>query len=275
MQELLKNAWQGWENYNDNGKYAVLLLAALLFLWFRKEPIKGKSLLLYTTIMTICCILPVSAVFLMKYQTGFYGYEWVWNYVPVILMIAYGGTVFWAGEWEKTKKVGKEHGKRDAVIIALLGVAVIALCGRMGQPVFSPEVADEEQELVRSTLQTIADEAGDEEICLWAPKEVMALARATQGDICLVYGRNMWDASLGAYFYEPYTEKEESLYLWMNQAEEQGVAADGAEYVEAAVSAGVNRILLPGNVNQEDIAQLENALGEEAVLLNGYYYFAL
>ena len=123
MQELLKNAWQGWENYNDNGKYAVLLLAALLFLWFRKESKKEKKLLLYTTIMTICCILPVSAVFLMKYQTGFYGYEWVWNYVPVILMIAYGGTVFWAGEWEKTKKVGKEHGKRDAVIIALLGVA--------------------------------------------------------------------------------------------------------------------------------------------------------
>ena len=63
MLELLTNAWQGFEQYRSGGKYIALLLTVLLFLWFGRKENKQKVLLIYTTLVTVMCIFPVSAVF--------------------------------------------------------------------------------------------------------------------------------------------------------------------------------------------------------------------
>ena len=78
----MTDAWLGWKSFISNGKLAALLLAALIFLWYNRKQVERK-LLVYTSVMAVCCILPVTAVVLMGYQTKFYDYEWIWSLVPL------------------------------------------------------------------------------------------------------------------------------------------------------------------------------------------------
>lgn len=291
MQEILTNAWLGWQRYTDNGKYAALLMLVLLFLWFRRKEEKQRVLLIYTTLVTLFCIFPVSAAFLMMYQTKFYNYEWIWSYVPVTLMIAYGCTVFLAEYWENCKKnIWKCIGV-TAVVLTL-----VFLCGSMGQDVCELEDEKYDRAGAKEVLGLVIEEGGND-ICLWAPKKIIENARAYDGNIRLAYGRNMWDAALGGYTYETYERNQELLYLWMCNVEEKGlveyVPKDRMESGDGSVTAdvktmidsewcfetaralGVNRVLIPGDILPEELQKLTKAWGVEPMQLGEYYLFVL
>ena len=309
MSELLKNAWSGWLNYTDNGKYAALLLVVLLFLWLRKGH-RNKDLLIYTSIATVICIFPVTAAVLMKYQTHFYDYEWIWNIVPVTMVIAYGITVFLTGRWKSYEQEVRQKGNTvtkklfwENIGVTAGVVAVVLLCGRLGNPVFVAEQELAERAQVEVVLEVLKErwafggletqeqvtasllEQGNvqlgvaQNLVLWAPQEVMAYARAYDGNIRLIYGRNMWDKSLMGYSYEQYGDVEESLYLWMTSVEEnpdqsrEEFLEGGVSCVEAALERGVNCIMLPSGTSQENVAALEEVLGQKAEVLKGYYVF--
>ena len=77
MMTLLKSATNGWLDYTQHGKYAALLLAAILYLgyclWKSKAARNGGKqplFYLYAVLITLACICPVTAVILMKYQTA-------------------------------------------------------------------------------------------------------------------------------------------------------------------------------------------------------------
>lgn len=295
MQEILTNAWLGWQRYTDNGKYAALLILVLLFFWFRREEEKQKVLLVYTTLITLFCLFPVSAAFLMLYQTKFYDYEWIWSYVPVTLMIAYGVAVFLVEYWENCKKIiGKCVGTAAVLVL-------VFLCGSMGQDNYGIESEKQERSEAYEVLGRLIEEGGND-ICLWAPREIMENARAYDGNVRLVYGRNMWDAALGGYSYETYEKKQELLYLWMGNVagtgmteyvpdddnikledcESLGLSGVETETVinavwclEVAESLGVNRILLPDNILPEELEKLATAWESEPVQLGEYYLFVL
>lgn len=289
MQELLKNAWLGWQNYTDDGKYAALLLMVLLFFWFRREECKEKWLMVYATVMTVCCIFPISAVILMKYQTQFYDYEWIWSYVPVTVMIAYGTVVFLSENCSGKKK-------RRSIGLTILVFALIICCGRFGHALFDGKdsvlTSDEKMSNALNVVAELEATAGGElgenaqgqGVCIWAPKEIMEAARGLGSNVRLIYGRNMWDAALGAYFYEGYGAEEQKLYLWMSNAEETGESKyiaedgeilDGVRCMQIAVRAGANRIVLPGTIPMEEIQLLSDALGVSAQQLHEYYLFVL
>ena len=50
----------------------------------------------------------------------------------------------------------------------------------------------------------------------------MEAARAYSAEIHPVYGRSIWDASLGSYSYDTYETWQEDLYLWMSHLETTG-----------------------------------------------------
>lgn len=263
MWELLNNAWKGWQSYTGQGKFAALLIMVLLFFWFRREECKEKTLLVYTTIVMISCIFPVTAVLLMKVQTGFYSYEWIWSYVPLTMMIAYGGVVITDTLWSK-------RGKMQKGILAAAVFILILLCGGMGGT--TAELAKPQDRQAAEAIVLALCEDTEEEICLWAPKEIMEVARATDGKLRLPYGRNIWDAALGAYFYEPYGKTEEQLYLWMCEAEKGNVEyMQEDETIAMALGLGVNRILLPESMPEEEINRLADACGLERRAFEGYY----
>ena len=67
-----------------------------------------------------------------------------------------------------------------------------------------------------------AEKGNSREYSLWAPKEVMEAARAYSAEIHPVYGRSIWDASLGSYSYDTYETWQEDMYLWMSHLETTG-----------------------------------------------------
>ncbi len=285
MLELLKNAWSGWFEYTDNGKYAVLLIIVLMFFWFRREACKEKLLLVYTTVMAVCCIFPVSAALLMAYQTRFYDYEWIWNYVPVTLMIAYGAVIIieWLCEYYR-QNGNRKWNKYIPAGVTLLVMILIFLSGRLEQTISGGQHDSSGQQRAENILDMLVETAEGEELCLWAPKEIMEYARAANAEVKVLYGRDMWEAALGAYSYETYGEDEQMLYQWMCNAEQTGKenykideenVIKGAVCIKAAVKAGVNRILLPDTMSSKNVKTLAKRVKADVQTVEGYYLLIL
>ncbi len=273
MGELIRNAWMGWLDYTTYGKLAALFFGALLFFWLRGEEDR-EGVLSYSALMAALCLCPVTAAVLMLYQSRFYDYQWIWGLVPVTLVIAWGISVLLTRIWEKYKKGGL--GKR--IGFTLLTAAILVMCGDMGAggtdagAGYHRENVYEKQQKAQEVLAGIFQLAPGKKICLWAPREIMEFARSGSGSVELVYGRDMWDLRLGAYTYDSYDENCRNLYLWMQDAEETG-ELEGKACLAAAKAAGVNCILLPGNVQPE---ALEGLAGKGQIqTLEGYYLLFL
>lgn len=301
---LLKTALNGWTDYTQHGKFAALLLMAMLYLGYtihRRNALyvgagskdRNKTIMalwLYTGLTAFVCICPVTALFLMKYQTAFYSYVWIWAVVPQTALIAWAAAEFLCGLWKKRTLTN------IVATVILLGIVFLS-----GNPVseWTREQTAQipamdvtmQQNSETSPWETLASltkyrltESGDTGFTLWAPKEVMAAARAYSADINPVYGRSIWDASLGSYSYDTYETGQEDLYLWMSYLETTGeteyVRMDEstgartiafADCLAYAAEADVDMILLPGNLSEETLAELQNTAGRELQPLEGYY----
>lgn len=256
MQELIRNGISGWFAYTDAGKYAVLFLGVLLCYWYRKagagatdEP-KGHlwRLMTYASIMAAAVIFPLTAVLLMKYQTKFYDYKWLWSVVPVTLIIAYGA----AGTYLEICRSRLKGNILKQAGLAAVGLAVIFLCGNLN--VGSCEGADTAMDRARTAkiLDKLAESGDTDTICLWAPGEILAHVRGQNGQIQLLYGRNMWDVALNAYAYDVYDQETIALYEWMEgltEGESMGLAKEertqACVALETALNKGVNCIVIP------------------------------
>lgn len=204
MMTLLKSATNGWLDCTQHGKYAALLLAAILYLgyclWKSKAARNGGKqplFYLYAVLITLACICPVTAVILMKYQTAFYSYVWIWAAVPQTALIAWACTEFLYTLWRE-KSI-----RNVAATLLLAGIVILS-----GNPVSDRTGSQLTQvEAPRETLRQLSEyhleESGETELHLWAPKEILAAARAYSADIHPVYGRSIWDAALGSYSYAP------------------------------------------------------------------------
>lgn len=276
----------------------VLLLAGLLFLWFGRKRREEGAFLLYTTVMTVCCILPVTAVFLMLYQTRFYDYEWIWSLVPATGMTAYGMTVF-LGEYRTDAKRAKWY--RNVPVLFLLTTAIL-LSGDMGNTVGEWDSQREEKAKAYAVLEELAGEEPAGSICLWGPREILEYAREVDGGFLLPYGRNMWDPYLNAYAYDTYEESTVRMYQWMEWVGETGRPDMKAQHLEEArdsrvqtlkqteqperiirledsvghaLELGVNCILISENAGLDVLKRMERILGVKARFLEGYYLFRL
>lgn len=277
MTELLENAWTGWLQFTGDGKLAAVLLSSLLFLWLCGKWKDQKTLFVYTAVMTLCCIVPMSAVLLMVYQTRFYDYEWIWSFVPLTVVASWGCTLVLDRFWPDFELRQLRHGLPVAILLA----AVFLLCGGMGYQAFDKAGEREERARAEEVLAQVT-ERQEGEVYLWAPREILEYARAVDGSIRLLYGRNMWENSLDAYAYDVYDPKIRALYLWMENMDETGEAVtkdgqqeeavfSGKDCMDIAAAWGVNCILLPGGLMPETVKSMADALGGSVYPLEDYY----
>lgn len=316
MRELLMNAWNGWLSYLEAGKGMTLFLLVLLLMWLL-ELGRGKQKFAwwYCLVMGALCICPVTAAILMKYQTRFYDYQWIWSVVPITAMAALGGIlvtekIFAAdrkpegtsreGEKETAGNAGKgfwsfqNQTLRRMVFTAAGILALVLLCGRVGNNAWKVSDISQDRKVTAALIRHFRMEEG-KEYCLLAPEHIMAQARSVDPRIRLAYGRNMWTEHLNAFSYDTYTKEQRELYVWMVMIERnamldipigddlkvvgeispEGTPLVGREQLEYAKSLGVNRILFPGYMPEAALTQLEEILGTAPELVEGYYLFCL
>ena len=285
MLELLRNAWKGWLDATDAGKLGALLLLVFLLVWLWKlGSEKQKDLFRYGAVMTAVCICPVSAVLLMLYQTKFYDYEWIWTAVPTLAVLACGGTLILERLWEKA------DGKWMRIAVTGMALAVLLLCGKLGNPKWTVQDVSAQREEVSGVLKQVGEVTGGIG-CLWAPKEVMAQARSLDGSIRLLYGRNMWQEHLNAFSYDDYAQDQRDLYAWMSlagaygtlnvpvpadldvvgEAPEAGGTLEGIACIQKALDLGVDQILLPGVLTEDSLAEVERTFSVAPKKIGQYW----
>ena len=327
MMTLLQSALTGWTEYAQHGKFVAFLLLAMVYLGFEfygatgaKPEAKtegkfrqmgvsaGKSrklLYLYGVLITLGCICPVSAGILLKYQTAFYSYVWIWAAVPQTALIAWAAADF-------LEQLLKERTLRNGMAVLIL-LGVLFLGGNPASEwvqvqttripaLAGGDVTSQTQEVSAwETLEQLSEyseaERGTREYTLWAPKEIMAVARAYSAQIRPVYGRSIWEASLGSYSYDTNETWQENLYLWMSHLETTGeteylrtdqnaeTESTGAESLgrtidftaclDSAKEAGIDYILLPGEMPEETRQELQQLSGRELQPLGGYLLLSI
>lgn len=250
-------ALQGLERYISANKMIVLLVAVLLATWLAEKKAAGEKdnrMLVYTLIMVLLLLCPITAVVIMVYQTSFYDYEWAWAMIPVTAVIAYGVTLL----------VDKTFQKRKVIWGIGVVTAFLFLCGNQGRLQALSDTDAQAKANLPELLQCMNEKSGQK--LLWAPKNIMQEVRRQDGNILLIYGRDMWDAKAGSYDYEAYNESFTQIYLWLEQLVEWENQLNGAEdaweqfserceenksdastqdYLWIMVDAGVNTYILP------------------------------
>lgn len=275
MAELLKTAWHGWLEFTDVGKLAALMLVSLFLLWTYYEKTEKKEFLIYTTIAAACCILPMTAAALMLYQTRIFDYRWIWSIVPLTAMTGFGMTVFLAEILQNCVQKNRMKG----ILATLLLLAVVLLCGGLGEKPRNTDSAEQRNRAER-ILAEVQTRMQDRELFLWAPREIMEFARAYDGSIRLIYGRNMWDGTLNAYIGAGYSPEIHAMRQWMDDGgagteEDTEESAPVQEFFGTAVAAGVNCILLPADTRTEVLEQFEALTHTEAETIDCFYLFIL
>lgn len=292
MTELLRNAWMGWLDFTSDGKLAALFLAALIYLWLSGKWREHKRLFWYTVMTALCCILPVTAVALMLYQTRFYDYVWLWSMVPVTVAIAWAAVemIDWLkgdlqrvyhGRPVQTSQRGETGIWEKMFPVAALLLAALVLSGGSAENTFNSAKERQERKQAWEVLAEVEERQGGN-LYLWAPQEILAYVREFDSSVQLLYGRDMWDASLGAYSYDIYPGELRELYLWMENVDESGLAQvkdeergkiilDAPDCVAAALEAGVNCILLPQFLEYQVAEELAQVSGVEFSRAGEYY----
>lgn len=230
----------------------------------------------------------------MKYQTAFYSYVWIWAVVPQTALIAWAAAEFLCGLWKKRTLTNL------MATVILLGIVFLSgnpvsewTKEQTAQiPVMDVTIQQNPETSPWETLASLTEyrltESGDASFTLWAPKEIMAAARAYSAEIYPVYGRSIWDASLGSYSYDTYATGQEDLYLWMSHLEATGETEyvrmdestgartiDFADCLKNAAEKNVDIVLLPGNLRKETLSELQNTAGSKLQPLDGYYLLTM
>lgn len=269
MRELILNAWIGWNSFKEPGKLVGLLLVFVVFLCIYRQRESIRTLTLYTTIMTVLCIMPVTAAVLMLYQTRFYDYQWVWSMVPMTILIATGLTVLVTDFYNEYRKKERKYVK--GIIVAV--PVILFFCGGMGIEPGLGDFRQSERKIAEQTLSQVKNMTGEQTVFLWAPKEILDYAREYDGGMELLYGRNMWDEALNAYTYDVYPEEITDMYQWLDG--EEGRKISDEECAELAAASGVNCVILPLESSMETVACFSSVLGKEATPLEYYYVWVL
>ena len=257
--DALKRSGERWEKKEETPWYDV---------W---SPGPGGKLLRYATLVFLLAAFPLTGLLIRVYQTRFYDYAWVTAYLPLTALTAYGIAGIWPMLCEKY--CGKSFWKIAG--LTAMGLGIFALCGNMSG---AGEIGDEYRtELTKGwdwlqqgrngllerenregasyILDYLRQIGNTEDICLWAPADILEYMRGMDGEIRLLYGRNMWEESLNAYSYEVYSDELKEAYRWMEDwylvlwgkrqslpGEEEMRAAMGT-----ALENGVNCILFPSD----------------------------
>lgn len=255
----------------------ALFLTALIYLWLSGKWRAQKTLFFYTTSITLCCMLPLTAAALMLYQTGYYDYVWLWSLAPMTAVTAWAAVevIDWLRKDFHTLKWKKRFPA------AILLFAILALGSGSVENIFYPAQERQERQQAWEVLKSVK-KLKDGELRLWAPREILAHAREFDGSIQLIYGRNMWDISLNGFTYDIYPDELQTLYFWMENVgaksmvevkdgERKNVVLDGADYVTAALEAGINCILLPSCLEPQAVQELAETVDAELSLVGEYY----
>lgn len=222
MVDFLNVFMQNFSVEMKAGKYLALIIVGILFMWLLgkyKKQQSTRTLLLYGIVISILVLFPFTGFLLAKYQTQFYVYRHLFLllfpmvFIPWALVEAFENGL---GLMKRNAEEG-DFVKEKPWIARFIGVLIAATLLMVSGNVLTEGVETEftlNKEKVPTDVVEVLEllEKGD---VLIAPNDVLEYARSYDGDIKLIYGRDMWQPALRAYTYHTYDETTCQIYEWM------------------------------------------------------------
>ena len=194
--------------------YLALFLVAILYLYVAKEE---KNLLFkYCVLGGILVLFPITGRLVSNYFQGFYEADALLWLLPVTGLIGYAVTELY-GKWQDKRKAG----------LMLVSVAIVALLSGFLSNDYLPDAAKNkaEKEEIESVFAIILAGEGERQVTLAAPEEIMVHARAFDGKLLTVYGRDIREQNLDYAFYGNYEEWAYTLAEHMEEKFEENETA--------------------------------------------------
>jgi hypothetical protein len=276
---VLQNVQNGYSEFITDYKYLALIICVLFYefcRWRQEKNQKARKFLMYTCIMVVALHVPVTALLFLKYQTGFYGYTNIWNYVPLTAILAWGIVILifreLPGNAQWKEKISDKKIRAWRLLGMVAAVAILFVAGNQGKMLCVSGDEENIKQKAEEILQYMEENERLKDCMIWGAKDIMQYMRAHNGEVVLYYGRDMWDGAAGAYDYEGYEEDEIACYEWMelvssphnlflleiNQAPEHVHEALATElYIKNAVKDGVTTIILPESIGSRMERKIE------------------
>ncbi len=238
----------------------------------RKRLMPASFLLIYSVGMTILLIFPPTATVFRFFQTVFFRYSALWTMVPLIPVTAFVLTSA-AGSTGGT-------GAKTAIPVFVSVSLLILLCGSLGTyhvrrdilpGLKEQEISYDEAAPVLSRLAVISE--SDPDLVILATPAITAYSHFYSGHIKTLFGRDIWDISLGAYNYSEYSDDLKDLYEWMLYSDAYGCICykDSGSILDDFNYDGIDHEALfsdPGYLGGPAFAKMARELGCGAIVFS-------
>ncbi len=208
------NAWNNMVDFfrvmEANGSYYGLGLLAVLFCLMYKGMTKKKTVCVAVgmSITLLPFLAYVGMEFFAAVSKGRKRFEkWIVALALLLVIMVAGTVVPWSGRKDIAKRAETEHGSEYIMTMHVQEAAA-------------------------------GVRAAGQEPLLVAPKEIMESVRLHAPEICLVYGRDLWEPETLSYLHESYPAEVVILCQSMESAE-----GNVAETVEMALAQGCNLVV--------------------------------
>lgn len=207
--------------------YTALFLVALLYLFTVRDT--QKPLYRYSVLGAIAVLFPLAGSLLKAYFQGFYEKDSLLWLLPVAAVIAYTIILVYNKQWNVWKK------RLMMPFVCIL----VALCGYMSGGLEETGEQSSYEEEITGMYDWILEHDTKGLILLAGPEEIIQDARAYDGRLMTVYGRDLWEQELTPYFYDSYDPYMYALHDHMEEPLEENQTQLLEELEQAGASYAV------------------------------------
>lgn len=227
----MQSEWNKWLTgltsfKEDQGMLLIFVLAIIVAYW-KKDAQNQRKLIVFTAGMAVCILCPLTAVILLKGYTPFYDWLDLQLLLPMVIVLAWGGTefVFQLSEME----VPGVHLNGIAKTIISIFCAIILLFSGTVFHGLDPKTAADQNGVpveVAEIFEPIYADFGDKPLVLAAPSKILKYTKLYEANWKPLYGRDLWSPKAASYINSGY-DVEYELYELLEKAQ-----LDEEEFVE-------------------------------------------
>lgn len=263
------NEWNKWLTgltlfKEGQGMLLIFVLLILVTLWKKSEK-KQRKLLAFAACMGVYILCPLTAMVLLKGYTPFYDWFDLQLLLPMVLVLAWGGTEL-VYRLQKMEIPGVHLKGIAKTIISFLCVTALLFAGTVFHGFDSrPEVERNGVPAeVAEILEPIHAGFADKPLVLVAPSEILQYIRLYEANWVPLYGRDLWSPKAASYINSGY-DIEYEYYELLEKA--QLDKEEFAELTKLIMEGTADCVIVP----TDWIAGIEQLTGQLLVDLTDSY----
>ncbi len=221
MQIILSEMQSNFEKSKSAGSYGILLFLAILVLYSLKKE-KNKWLADYTLLVILLVVANPVFVFLAEniFPVLAFGVRF-YVLLPTAILVPYATVLL----------LDRVSSRNQKIIISICIALIIGLAGtgygtiegtqRLAEKSY---FAGEEAEILKIVS------AGDNEVLLLAPNQIMEMARDYDPQVRLLYGKDLWIEGLDLGIQDNYSKEIIDAYTAMQSQDVDQIAVTASKY---------------------------------------------